>query len=414
MPYEILVDDAKLVKPIKTRLEGQRCFVKPIYRDGDRRVIRTTIDDEHDPLIADFCKRFYRSEVPDDTGIVGFTRRFLESEGCEQTEALLDCLPRRYTIYSPLLLFNHSTHRSFEHPAWRSYFSEVGEAAKAKYFRQMLAQLFPPEISHVATNMPIVETDVMRRPFNIAPLYGTLLSPQAGAVGQLRADPQPADFDRTLWCHVVQNGIHQLWAPMFTMFSRGNIKEKKRVLDVFPEIEGNDVVDLYAGIGYFTLSYLKRGARRVFCFELNPWSVEALRRGLDANSFSRDRCCIYNESNETCVQRISESSVRDLRVRHINLGLLPSSKAGWPLALAIVSMQQPLPVVTLHIHENVHVSAIDSGSFVAETLNQLAQLNGSYSYAAAHLEKIKTFAPDVWHVCLDVDVTLSTSHIRLS
>lgn len=401
MPYEILVADTQLVKPLKTRLEGENCFVKPIYRDGDRRVIRTTIDDEQHPLIADFCKRFYRGEVPDDTGIVGFTRRFLEGYG--EREALLECLPRRYTIYSPLLLFNYSKDRSFEHPVWKRFFSEVGEAVKEKYFGEMLAQLFPPEISHVATNMPIVETDAMRRPFHLAPLYGTLLSPQVAATSQLWEDPQPEDFDRTLWCHVVQNGIHQLWAPTFTMFSRGNIKEKKRVLDSFPEIEGNDVVDLYAGIGYFTLSYLKRGARRVFCFELNPWSVEALRRGLDANSFSRDRCLIYNESNESCVQRITEANVPDLRIRHINLGLLPTSKPGWPLALAILSLQQPLPTVTLHIHENVHITAIDS--FVAETLAHLAALNGSYNYTAAHLEKIKTFAPDVWHVCLDVDVT---------
>ncbi|QLQ77965.1 hypothetical protein HG537_0A02120 [Torulaspora globosa] len=402
MPYEILVSDTKLVKPIKTRLEGQKCFVKPIYRDGDCRVIRTTIDDECDPLIADFCKRFYQGEVPDDTGIVGFTRRFLESEGYERIDTLLECLPRRYTIYSPLLLFNYSARRSFEHPVWKSFFNEAGETVKEKFFGQMLAQLFPPEISHVATNMPIVETDVMRRPFNIAPLYGTLLSPQAADTDRLRARPQPADFDSTLWCHVVQNGIHQLWAPMFTMFSRGNIKEKKRVLDEFREIEGNDVVDLYAGIGYFTLSYLKRGARRVFCFELNPWSVEALRRGLAANSFATDRCLIYNESNETCIQRLS--GIHDLRVRHINLGLLPTSKPGWPLALAIISLQPRLPTVTLHIHENVHLNDIDNGSFVTNTLNHLDALNDSYNYTATHLEKIKTFAPDIWHICLDVDV----------
>lgn len=405
MPYEILVGDPKQVKPIKNRLEHQQCFVKPIYRDGDRRVIRTSIDDEYDPLIADFSKRFYQGEVPEDGGITGFTRKFLETGGYEPRDKLLDGLPRRYTIYSPLLLFNNSSQRSFEQPVWKRFFEQVGDSVKEQYFGNMLAELFPPEITHVATNMPITETDVMRRPFSIAPLYGTLLSPQVDVTDQLWENPQLEDFQNTVWCHTIQNGIHQLWAPMFTMFSRGNIKEKKRVLDAFADIEGNDVVDLYAGIGYFTLGYLKRGARNVFCFELNPWSVEALRRGIDANSFDRDRCHIYNESNETCVQRITDRGLPNLRVRHINLGLLPSSRHGWPLALAILSLQEPLPTVTLHIHENVHVSAIENGSFVRETLSQLSQLNHSHRYTAAHLEKIKTFAPDVWHVCLDVDVS---------
>ena len=61
----------------------------------------------------------------------------------------------------------------------------------------------------------------------------------------------------------------QTWAPKHTMFSRGNIKEKARVLNLAkqptaglePGLENTDpeartmAVDLYAGIGYFTFSY---------------------------------------------------------------------------------------------------------------------------------------------------------------
>lgn len=408
MPYELLVKDPKLIKPIKSRLESHQYFVKPIYAEGDYKVIRTTIDDTVHPMLSGFDKRQYDQDAREDLGILGFTKRFLESLNSELIPPLIpelmETLPRRYTVYSPLLLFNYSNQRSFEHALWRTFFENVGDEVKAKYFEEMLRELFPPEITHVATNMPIIESDVMRRPFNISPLYGSPLSPEDRANDQLWENPRPADFEKTVWCHIIQNGIHQVWAPMFTMFSRGNIKEKKRVLDSFPEIAGNDVVDLYAGIGYFTLSYLKGGARNVFCFELNPWSVEALRRGLQANYFDQTRCHIYNESNEFCIERLRDCQIPDLRVRHINLGLLPSSKAGWPLALAIVSFQQPLPIVTLHIHENVHIDAIDDGTFTTETLNQLSQLDNSHRYTASHLEKIKTFAPDIWHVCLDVDV----------
>lgn len=404
MPYEIVVDDPSLIKSLKTELESHGCFVKPVYTCGEHRVLRTSITDQSDPRLAGYVTRSYEAEKAKEQGLVSFTRRFLEKQRVEDPTELLQCLPQRYTVYPPLLLFNYSKQRSFSHPSWVRFFQNAGTEVKNAFFSGLLAEMFPPDITHVAINMPIVESDVMRRPFNISPLYGCLLSPGLQLTEQLWDDPQPSDFTSTVWCHVLQNGIHQLWAPMFTMFSRGNIKEKKRVLETFPEIQDNDVVDLYAGIGYFTLSYLKRGARNVFCFELNPWSVEALRRGLEANHFDPASCHIYNESNERSLHRL-QPRAHDLRVRHINLGLLPSSKPGWRLALAIIALQtQPLPVVTLHIHENVHVQLLNNSNFVTETIQQLRNLNGSYQYSAKHLEKIKTFAPDVWHVCLDVDV----------
>ena len=48
------------------------------------------------------------------------------------------------------------------------------------------------------------------------------------------------------------------------------------------------VIDLYAGIGYFTLPYLIHGkAKFVYACEWNPDSVKALKRNLEDNvSFS--------------------------------------------------------------------------------------------------------------------------------
>src|SRR5690606_6675835 len=49
-------------------------------------------------------------------------------------------------------------------------------------------------------------------------------------------------------------------------------------------LHGKWAVDLYAGIGYFAFSYARLGLR-VLCWEVNPWSVEGLRRGAEANGF---------------------------------------------------------------------------------------------------------------------------------
>lgn len=397
--------DTKLIKGLKNKLELQEKFVKPIYRDGDMSVLRTSIEAQDDVFLlqnGSLAKRWYDQEGCKSANIVAqCTEEFLRTQEESNEKELLDSLPLRYSVYPPLLLFNNSS-RSFTSPPWQKYFSQHDSQ---HYFQELLKHF--PGLTHVAINMPIVESDIMRRPFNIHPLYGQFYHDLSAKFWD---HPTAQDFENTLWCHTVQNGIHQYWAPMFTMFSRGNVKEKKRVLDTFPDVEGNDVVDLYAGIGYFVLSYLKRGARNCLCFELNPWSTEALRRGINANKMQPHTCHIYNEDNKNCIQRIKDWACTidgDPRIRHINLGLLPSSKRGWPLAQQIIRLQREWPtspaVVTMHIHENVHVNALTDGSFIQETINTLCQDTTS-SYTARHLEKIKTFAPDVWHVCLDVDV----------
>lgn len=83
--------------------------------------------------------------------------------------------------------------------------------------------LLPQNVfTHVAENAPIAdENDILRLPSKILPLY---------PVPDTTCMNQSADFDN-LWVQTTQNGIRQTWAPGHTMFSRGNIKEKARVLE---------------------------------------------------------------------------------------------------------------------------------------------------------------------------------------
>lgn len=421
MVVEILIDDNNKVKLVKTELEQNGLFVKPIYNEDKYKVIRTNLQSLTDPRLAPFLEHKHRINdsnlTKEDKTITDFTAGFLRRHGAgaEETLVLLQHLPQKYSLFPPLILFNYSKERSFLHGVWAKY---LLADMKKEYFEEMFHTLFRSQnITHAATNMPIIESDIMRRPFNIVPLYGEKFNNVSPAMvnDQLWDTPTTRDFDDALWCHVTQNGIEQFWAPMFTMFSRGNIKEKKRILDVYPDIEGNDVIDMYSGIGYFTLSYLKRGARQVFAFELNPWSTEGLRRGIEANKVAKNRCHIYNESNESCVTRLQDYASKPavelgtfptLKIRHINLGLLPTSRPSWALALQCCMFQRTLipnwDRTTLHIHENIHIDKLDE--FSQKTVQSLAIMNPSFRYSATHLERIKTFAPDIWHICLDVDV----------
>lgn len=82
-----------------------------------------------------------------------------------------------------------------------------------------------------------------------------------------------------------------------SMFCAGNNTERMRMGRM--QCVNETIVDLYAGIGYFTLPFLVHGhARHVYCCEWNPDSLEALRRNLQTNHIDDDRYTLLLGDNQ--------------------------------------------------------------------------------------------------------------------
>ncbi|XP_036904400.1 tRNA wybutosine-synthesizing protein 2 homolog [Sturnira hondurensis] len=142
------------------------------------------------------------------------------------------------------------------------------------------------------------------------------------------------------WVEHVDNGIRYEFDITQCMFSFGNITEKLRVASL--PCAGQVLVDLYAGIGYFTLPFLVHaGAAFVHACEWNPHAVVALRYNLEINGVA-DRCQIHFGDN----RKLKLSNVAD----RVNLGLIPSSEEGWPTACQVLRNDTG---GILHIHQNV-------------------------------------------------------------
>ncbi|CCE88621.1 Piso0_001393 [Millerozyma farinosa CBS 7064] len=319
-------------------------------------------------------------------------------------DELIATAPKKWSIYPPMVLFPPN---SFDTEAWNKLFRTGG--ASNTFFEALIREIPAfSRVTHVAVNKPIIEHDIMRRPLHLVPLYGDF-GPEP--TQEMYDSPSETDFARAFWCTAVQNGIFQTWAPRYTMFSRGNVKEKKRLLDTYRNLHDTFVYDFYAGIGYFTLSYLKNGAT-VFCWEINPWSIQGLVKSVSQNGYKyklftpgctldkaaldryrRDGVSvfIFHESNEKATER--NAAVASLPISHINMGLLPSSRPSWQQAQEVASTSSWRSI--LHVHENVHISEFDGLS---------RSLSSYYNGEILHLEKVKTFAPDIWHVVLDVSL----------
>jgi len=80
-----------------------------------------------------------------------------------------------------------------------------------------------------------------------------------------------------------ENGLVYRLDPSRVMFSQGNRQEKARLAGLVRP--GERTADLFAGIGYFTLSAARAGAR-VHAMEINPVAFGYLEANLMANGLS--------------------------------------------------------------------------------------------------------------------------------
>ncbi|KAF2219097.1 S-adenosyl-L-methionine-dependent methyltransferase, partial [Elsinoe ampelina] len=275
--------------------------------------------------------------------------------------------------------------------------------------------------THMATNAPIplhlTGPNILRSPTSLRPLhgdFGPLLPPSH--------NPTDTDFASAFWTTTTQNGIHQVWAPRYTMFSAGNIREKTRLLNnagVRKAVEGGPcaAVDLYVGIGYFAFSYLKAGVLVVVGWDLNAWSVEGARRGAARNGWGVQRGeqggkvregtrLVLFCGDNTGTKRGLEGLGGLPAVRHVNCGLLPSSRGGWGTAVEVLDREMGGWV---HVHENFGVGEI--GDRAEEVRREMEGLVGRTQGWAAGTQvridevfKVKTYAPGVWHCVVDIHI----------
>ena len=206
--------------------------------------------------------------------------------------------------------------------------------------------------------------------------------------------PQPPDSEATGpdspgWITVTEHGVRQSFDLTRAMFSRGNAPEKKRFQSL---VQSSDrVLDLYAGIGYFSLQALAKGATVVAC-EWNPDAVLALRYNLQDNGFE---ATVYEgDCREICRREKLEN-----QFDRVSLGLLPSSEGGWKAAVAALKEDAG---GWLHVHGNVPEIEVDAWTlWLCQRLLSMV-INPQHAVVCTHVEKVKTFAPTINHYVADV------------
>ncbi len=193
--------------------------------------------------------------------------------------------------------------------------------------------------------------------------------------------------------HGIEFGYH------FTkcMWSSGNVTERGRIANT--DYSGEKVLDLYAGIGYYTLPFLSEGARgpngqrgkgrsakHVVACEWNPSAIDCLRWSLSRNGVA-DKCTIIEGDN----RNTEFEPIFD----RVNLGLLPSSEEGYGTAIEALKPTGGI----MHVHGLAIAGKEEEKS--REIAAQLTGL-GNFECDVNNVEFVKWYAPHKRHIVVDI------------
>jgi tRNA wybutosine-synthesizing protein 2 len=153
---------------------------------------------------------------------------------------------------------------------------------------------------------------------------------------------------------------------------------------------GETIVDFFAGIGYFTLPMaVSKKPSRVYACEINPTAFEFLKQNIALNHVTEIVVPLYGDNRIVAPRGVADRAV---------LGYLQGTSQYFPTAIESLHGQCGL----VHYHEAVPTELCPD-----RPLHEMEKAAHRYNRHVRLLSwrEIKTYAPGVSHVVLDVEVT---------
>jgi len=189
-----------------------------------------------------------------------------------------------------------------------------------------------------------------------------------------------------------EHGIEYKLDVAKVMFSKGNLNERKRLIDQVSE--GETIVDMFAGIGYFSLGLAKFSeAKKIYAIEFNPDSYHYLWENIKLNQVRDKIIPMFGDCREECESLSKSERIAD----RILMGLLPSPKEYLDSAMKIIK-----PRGIIHYH-----STLGKEEGYEKLMMEINDVSLKYGLQAELInsKEVKSYAPNVNHIVLDVKIT---------
>ena len=170
------------------------------------------------------------------------------------------------------------------------------------------------------------------------------------------------------------------------MFSKGNLNERQRLIGMIQKSEV--IVDMFAGIGYFSLGLAKFSpALRIYSIEKNPVSFRYLKENIRLNKIDN--------------VMVKKGDCRKIKLREkadrVIMGYFPNTGKFLPYALDFLKEKG-----VIHYHNLYH--EIDLWSKPLKEIEKALEKRRFRLTSIMGQNFVKSYAPGIWHVCLDFSV----------
>lgn len=181
-----------------------------------------------------------------------------------------------------------------------------------------------------------------------------------------------------------ESGILYRLDPTKVMFSSGNFDEKLRMASL--DCRGETVVDMFAGIGYFTMPLAaKAGAEKIIACEINPEAIRFLRKNIELNRVA-DQVTVFEGDNRD----LPEEGFAD----RVVMGYVNITWQFLPKAFSLVRKGG-----IVHYQDTFSIDRIPDG-----LIENVRKGSGGRPFEIVGIREVKAYAPSISHMVADIRV----------
>lgn len=214
----------------------------------------------------------------------------------------------------------------------------------------------------------------------VGEIFGELRRPQIKVIAG----------DNNLEVENYENGVWFCYDVGKIMFAKGNVSERGRLPKLV--LENEVIVDMFIGIGYFSLPIAKKvKGVKIYGIDKNSDSIYWLKKAIKKNKVE-DKFEVFCEDSKKETERLIEKGVFADRVL---MGYLPPPESFVPYALKI-----------LKEGGMVHYDALIRTDYVDEDLEDVKRLfeQTGREVKIVNPQRVKSYRPKVDHYVVDLQI----------
>ena len=225
----------------------------------------------------------------------------------------------------------------------------------------------------------------------IAQAYASVLQLKAvlrdvgGISGELRQPVIRRLFGTDTVATHLENGIRYRFDAAQIMFSSGNIEERQRMADL--KCDGETVVDMFAGIGYFSLPLaVYQRPKKVLACELNPLACGYLMENISLNEVQGKVDPFQGDNRDLPGEAFADRVI---------MGYVKTTHEFLPKAMTLLKDGG-----IIHYHETCPNELLPD-----RPIQRLSENAKDGKVEVLRMKEIKSYAPGVSHVVVDARIT---------